>query len=77
MNTANDDKFRLNDGDDLPPLGAEARSQRKATSMPLIWLVAGLVVIAAFVFMISQGGGLFNAKASGPAPVRAASSSGA
>ena len=77
MTTGNDDKRRAADGDDLPPSGAEARSQRKATSMPLIWLLVGMIVMSIFVFMIAQGGGLFHAQASGPAPIRAATSAGA
>ncbi len=75
--TNNDDKRRAADADDLPPSGAEARSQRKATSMPLIWLLVGLALIVAFVVAIGQDGGLFHAKAGGPVPVRAASAPGA
>ncbi len=36
-------------GDDTPPRGEEARSQRRATSMPWVWLAAGLLVVAVFV----------------------------
>ncbi len=77
MSMANDDKRRGGDPDDLPPLGGEARAQRRSTSMPLVWLLVGLVLVAAFVAVIVQGGGLFHAQANGPAPVRATSSAGA
>jgi hypothetical protein len=75
MTLGNGDKRRAADGDDLPPSGAEARSQREATSMPLIWLAVGLALIVAFIVVIAQGGGLFHAQAGGPAPVRGAPAS--
>jgi hypothetical protein len=77
MTLGNGDKRRAADGDDLPPSGAEARAQRRSTSTPLIWLVVGLVLIVGFVLAITQGGSLFHAPASEPAPVRGAASSGA
>ena len=70
---ANDDKRRAADPDDLPPTGGEARAERKATSMPLVWLVVGFVVVAAFVAVITQGGGGFHLPTLGPAPVKSAS----
>ena len=73
MTMANDDKRRAADPDDLPPTGAEARAQRKATSMPLVWLVVGLAVVAVFVAVIGRGAGVFHARAPGGAPVRTAS----
>lgn len=72
MSMANDDKRRAADPDDMPPSGGEARAQRKSTSMPLVWLAVGLVLVAAFVTVIRTGGGLFHTHASGPAPVRSA-----
>ncbi len=38
-------------GNDMPPSGEEARAQRKATSMPLVWLLLGLVVALGFTLM--------------------------
>ncbi len=35
-------------GDDVPPSGEEARAQRRATSLPLVWLSLGLLVIGLF-----------------------------
>ena len=40
------------DGDDLPPSGEEAQAQRKATVKPLIWLLLGVVLVAAFVAVL-------------------------
>ena len=72
MSTGNDDKRRAADGDDLPPSGREARAQRKATSMPLIWFIVGLALIGLFVVVISRSGGLFHTPAAGPSPVKSA-----
>ncbi len=72
MSMANDDKRRSADPDDLPPGGGEARAQRKATSMPLVWLVVGGVLVAAFTAVIAHGGGLFHLPVAGPAPVKSA-----
>ena len=72
MTTGNDDKRRAGDPDDLPPSGGEARAQRKATSMPLVWLMVGLVLVAAFVAVVRTGGGLFAAHGSGAPPVKTA-----
>lgn len=72
MTSGNDDKRRAGDGDDMPPSGDEARSQRDAAMTPMLWLVLGLILIVGFVFFVSQGGGLFHAQARGPAPVRVA-----
>jgi hypothetical protein len=77
MSLGNDDRLRVDDGDDLPPSGAEARAQRRSTSLPLVWLAVGLVLIVGFILAITQGGSLFHAQASGPAPVRGASAPGA
>ncbi|HEY5107672.1 MAG TPA: hypothetical protein VII73_13040 [Caulobacteraceae bacterium] len=38
--------------DDLPPTGDEARAQRTATLMPLIWSALGLLVVIAFVMVL-------------------------
>jgi hypothetical protein len=40
------------DRDDMPPTGDEAHEQRKATSMPVVWLGLGLGVMAAFVVIL-------------------------
>jgi hypothetical protein len=40
------------DGDDLPPSGEEAQAQRKASVKPLIWLLLGVVLVAAFVALL-------------------------
>lgn len=77
MRMANDDKRRTTDPDDLPPSGAEAQAQRKATSMPLVWLVVGLLLIAAFVVVIGTGRGWFHAPSGGLLPVRVAPAAGA
>ncbi len=74
---SNEDKRRAADGEDLPPTGAEARAQRRATSAPALWLVLGLILIAVFVMVIARGNGLFHAKASGPAPTHSAIAPGA
>jgi hypothetical protein len=37
----------------MPPSGEEARAQRKAISMPLVWLVLGLFVILLFALPMS------------------------
>ncbi len=73
MNTGNDDKRRAGDLDDLPPTGEEARAQGRMTSMPLLWLLAGLLLVVIFVAAIASGGGLFPTQSPGPAPVKAAS----
>jgi hypothetical protein len=70
MSMANDDKRRGGDPDDLPPTGGEARAQRKATSMPLVWLVVGVVLVAGFVAVIARSGGGFHIPSLGPAPVK-------
>jgi uncharacterized RDD family membrane protein YckC len=35
-------------GDDVPPSGEEARDPRRATSLPLVWLIIGVVLIGVF-----------------------------
>jgi hypothetical protein len=40
-------------GDDMPPSGDEARAQRKATSMPFVWLLLGFLVILLFTLMMT------------------------
>jgi hypothetical protein len=52
---------------------AAARAQRKATSMPLVWLAVGAVLVAGFTAVIAHGGGLFHTPALGPAPVKTSS----
>ena len=37
----------------MPPSGEEARAQRRATSMPVVWLILGLVVVLVFTFMMA------------------------
>jgi hypothetical protein len=37
----------------MPPSGEEARAQRKATSMPLVWLLLGFLVILLFTLMMA------------------------
>lgn len=44
-------------GDDLPPLGEEARAQRRATSMPLVWAFLALIVAAAFIAALALKSG--------------------
>ena len=39
-------------GNDMPPSGEEARAQKTATSMPLIWLLLGLVVVLGFAILM-------------------------
>jgi hypothetical protein len=41
------------DGNDMPPSGEEARAQRKATTMPLIWLLLGVGLVALFVILLA------------------------
>lgn len=53
------DQMRNRDSDDTPPLGEEARAQRRATSMPWVWMMVGLVVVIAFVAALAAGGGHF------------------
>ena len=67
-----DDKRRSADPDDLPPVGAEAQAQRKATSMPLVWLVVGTALVTGFVAVLTHGGAGFHLPSAGPAPVKAA-----
>jgi uncharacterized RDD family membrane protein YckC len=53
-------------GDDVPPSGEEARAQRRATSLPAVWLVLGLLLAAAFAGLLtatSGSSGSFQAKA--------------
>jgi hypothetical protein len=38
----------------MPPSGEEARAQRKATSMPIVWLLLGLVAILVFTVMMAD-----------------------
>ena len=40
-------------GDDMPPSGDEARAQRKATSMPFVWLSLAFLVILLFTLMMA------------------------
>ncbi len=42
-------------GDDLPPSGAEARAQRRATRLPLVWLTLGLVAAGLFWAWMAAG----------------------
>jgi hypothetical protein len=42
------DRSRHSGGDDMAPDGEEARAQRRATSMPIVWLGLGLLVVLAF-----------------------------
>jgi hypothetical protein len=42
-------------GDDMPPSGEEARAQRLATSMPLVWLALGLIVVLLFALLMTVG----------------------
>jgi len=39
-------------GNDVPPTGGEAREQRKETTMPLVWLGLGVVIMAAFAAIL-------------------------
>ncbi len=71
-----DDRRRPGDPDDLPPIGAEARAQRRATSAPLLWFLLGLILIVTFVVMIGRGSSLIHAKAAGPPPLHAPAASG-
>jgi len=32
-----------------PPVGAEAKAQRRQTRLPWVWLIVGLIVVAAFI----------------------------
>ncbi len=41
-------------GNDLPPRGEEARDQRRETSLPLVWLILGLVLVGAFALWIAS-----------------------
>jgi hypothetical protein len=39
-------------GDDMPPSGEEARAQRKATSMPWVWLILAIGLAALFAILL-------------------------
>ncbi len=41
-------------GDDLPPRGEEARAQRKATRLPWIWLLGGILLVAIFCALLAR-----------------------
>ena len=59
------DPRRGADRDDLPPSGHEARARGRATTMPLVWAVLGLLVVVAFVALLGLRLGY------GPSPVPA------
>jgi hypothetical protein len=62
--------------DDTPPSGAEARAERQATTLPLIWMGIGAIAVAAFVIFAvlplgsKLGGRPAAAVQEGPAPAR-------
>ncbi len=65
------DRSRHSDGDDMAPDGEEARAQRRATSMPIVWLGVGLLVVLAFIVALGMRFGARHpvaAGASGPPP---------
>jgi hypothetical protein len=64
--------LRASDGDDIPPTGDEAHEQRKATSMPIVWLGLGLAVMAAFVGILWIRFGVPHLAASPAAPPQSA-----
>jgi hypothetical protein len=47
----------------MPPTGEEARAQRRATSMPIVWLGFGLMVVAAFTAVLGMHFGVPHAAA--------------
>jgi hypothetical protein len=61
---------------DTPPSGAEAKAASRATTLPLIWIGLGAIVVAAFVIFAivplgSKLGGRPTASVQeGPAPAR-------
>jgi hypothetical protein len=55
---------RLGD-EDMPPTGEDAREQRRATSMPIVWLGLCLVVAAAFTAAAGPRFGLSHASVAG------------
>ena len=45
-------KLRRTCSEDVPSTGAEAREQRRATSMPIVWLGLGLSLVASFALVL-------------------------
>jgi len=55
-------------GEDVPPDGEEAREQRRATSMPVVWLGLGLAVIVAFTAILLMHFGVHHMAAEASRP---------
>jgi hypothetical protein len=66
------DTQRVGDGDDMPPTGDEAHEQRKATSMPIVWLGFGLLLVAAFVAVLWMRFGVPHLAVNAAAPPQSA-----
>ena len=46
-------RLKHDGGEDMPPTGEEARSQRRSTSMPIVWLGLALALMAAFAAVLA------------------------
>jgi hypothetical protein len=57
--------------EDVPPTGEEARAQRRATSMPIVWLGLGLALMASFAIVLWMKFGIASAPHSSVVIVRA------
>ena len=60
---------RRADGD-VPPTHTEADAQRAQRTMPLVWMVLGLIVIAIFAFALLGAGRFFHGGPASPGPSR-------
>jgi heme/copper-type cytochrome/quinol oxidase subunit 2 len=53
---------------DLPPAGGEAERQRAQTTMPIVWIAMGIVVVVLFVIAVMVFGGHGHVPSPLPAP---------
>jgi hypothetical protein len=53
---------------DLPPAGGEAGRQRAQTTLPIVWIALGIVVVVLFVIAIMVFGGAGHVPSPLPAP---------
>jgi hypothetical protein len=53
---------------DLPPTSGEAETQRSRSTMPIVWIAMGLVVIVLFVLAVVVFGGTGHVPPPLPAP---------
>jgi hypothetical protein len=64
------EELRRTGAADESPTGEEARAQRRATSMPIVWLGVGVAIILAFVAALAMRVGAQHATPAAPAPVK-------